>query len=57
MPEIESATRRTPKATYVPLIVPLDESAAGRAVPKYGFVSQPRSSPAKSTPSELPFSR
>ena len=40
MPEIESATRRTPKATYVPLIVPLDESAAGRAVPKYGFVSQ-----------------
>lgn len=40
MPELENASRRIPKATYVPLTVQLDESAAGKAVPKSVFASR-----------------
>lgn len=37
---LNSATRRIPKATYVPLITILDDSTAGRAVPKFGYIRQ-----------------
>lgn len=38
MPEIASAARRVPKATYVPLRMQLPKEAQGGALQKYGYV-------------------
>ncbi len=40
MPELDNASRRVQKATYVQLTVPIENTQVGGAVAKYGFVRQ-----------------
>jgi LysM repeat protein len=39
-PILPNSTRRIDKATYVPLIAPLDPASEGRAIVKFGYVAQ-----------------
>jgi hypothetical protein len=39
-PALNNATRRIPKATYVPLSIPTGDSTSGRAVLKFGYIRQ-----------------
>jgi hypothetical protein len=40
MADVTSATRRVPKATYVPLIIPMNTSSPGGAIAKFAFLRQ-----------------
>ena len=38
--QLDNSTRRIPKASYVPLTIPVDDAVGGRAVLKFGYVRQ-----------------